>query len=45
MNKTPFWKEILGKVEEEIGLENTLFGLMLGSFITVAYWKFCKDKK
>ena len=43
MNKTPFWKEIFSKMEDEIGLDNTLLGIMLGSLVTVVYWKFCKD--
>lgn len=42
---TPFWKELFVKMEEEIGIEDTLIGLMLGSLVTVVYWKFCKDKK
>ncbi len=45
MNKTPFWKEIFVKMENEIGFEDTLLGLVLGLMTTTIYWKFCKDKK
>lgn len=41
-DKVPFWKEIYNKVEEDIGSEDALIGLILGGLVTVLYWKHCK---
>ena len=41
-NKIPFWKEIYLKIEDDIGTEDMLVGLLLGSLVTALYWKRCK---
>ncbi len=41
-DRIPFWKEIYLKVEDDIGTEDTIIGLLLGSLVCIMYWKHCK---
>lgn len=43
-DRIPFWKEIYLKVEDEIGTEDAIIGLLLGGLVTILYWKHCSDK-
>lgn len=44
-DKIPFWKERYLALQEDIGDENILMGLMLGGLVTLMYWKHCKRCK
>lgn len=41
-DRTPFWKEIYSKVEDDIGTEDAIIGLLLGGLVCIMYWKHCK---
>ena len=39
-NKEPFYKEVYDKVENEIGVLDTVIGLGLGSVVCALYWRY-----
>lgn len=38
-NKEPFYKEVYDKVENEIGVLDTVIGLGLGVVVCALYWR------
>ena len=39
-NKEPFYKEVYDKVENEIGVLDTVIGLGLGAIVCALYWRY-----
>ena len=41
VEKVPFYKEIYDKVENELGIYDTLTGLAIGVAACMLYWRHC----